>query len=468
MNRRFLSFLLISALFCVAVASAQEQPKQKPPVGGRPKPFNLPKSEVFKLQNGLQVTLTPYGTVPKVTVSAVIRAGNLNEADNQVWLADLMGDLMKEGAGTRNATQLAEDSARLGGAVNVRVGLDTMTVAGDALSEFGPQLVALVGDVATKPTLPESELPRLKNNRLRQLSVQRAQPGALANERFRKLLYPNHAYGRIFPTEEMIKGYTIDDVRKFYQNNLGAARTHIYVAGVFDAAAMKRAIAAAFENWQAGKPPLIDIPKPVAAGGIHLIDRPGAAQSTLYIGLPAIDPTNPDYIPLIVTDSLLGGSFSSRITTNIREQKGYTYSPSSQISVRYRDGYWVEVADVTTAVTGPALKEIFAEIERLRKEPPPADELQGIKNNLAGIFVLQNSSRGGVINQLSYVDLHGLPADYLSTFVPKALAVTPEEVRRIAEKYLPSTKMSVVVVGDKAKISEQLQPFGKITEAAGN
>src|SRR4029453_163273 len=196
---------------------------------------------------------------------------------------------------------------------------------------------------------------------------------------------------------------------------------------------------------------------------LQVIDRPGAAQSTLYLGLPAIDPSQPDYLALEVTDALLGGSFGSRITSNIREQKGYTYSPYSQVSTRYRDAYWVEIADVTTAVTGPSLKEIFSGPDRLRKEPPPADELQGIKNNLAGVFVLQNSSRQGIINQLSFCDLHGLPADYLGTYVQKILAVTPEEVLRVARQYLDPDKMTIVVVGDKAKIADQLSAYGKGT-----
>ena len=167
-----------------------------------------------------------------------------------------------------------------------------------------------------------------------------------------------------------------------------------------------------------------------------MIDRPGAQQSTIYLGLPVIAPGHNDYIAFQVMNSLLGGSFGSRITANIREAKGYTYSPFSQHSSRYRDAYWVQVADVTTAVTGPSLKEIFYEIERLQKEPPTEDELQGIKNYLAGIFVLQNSSRQGVIGQLAFLDLHGLDESYLTTYVQKVFAVTPKDVQRIAQTYL--------------------------------
>lgn len=452
------------ALPVAAQTPAAPAQKEKPPEGSAPKPFTLPRKETFTLKNGMKVTLIPYGSVPKVTVRAVVRTGNLNESANQVWLADMTGDMLKEGTTTRTGAQVAQEAASMGGQLNVTTGVDLTSVTGDVLSEFGPQIVALIADVLMHPSLPASELQRLKNDRLRQLSIARTQPGQLASERFRKLLYPNHPYGRLFPTEEMLKSYTIEDVQKFYRDNFGAARTNIYVAGRFDSAAMRRAITQAFESWPRGSEPLINIPKPSATRTIHLIDRPGAAQSTLYIGLPVIDPSNADYVPFIVANALLGGSFGSRITSNIREQKGYTYSPFSQISTRYRDAFWVEIADVTTAVTGPSIKEILYEIDRLQKEPPSDAELQGIKNYLAGVFVLQNSSRQGLIGNVVFADLHGLGDAYLNTYVQKVLATTPQDVQRIARTYLPQDKLTFVVVGDKSKIAEQIATFGDVVE----
>lgn len=456
-------FVLVAGLLSApATLLAQEQQKQKPPEGGTPKAFTLPQKQTFTLKNGMRVTLVPYGTLPKVTVSAVVRAGNINEGAEQIWLANITGTMLKEGTTTRTAEQLAQDAARMGGQINIGVGADQTSINGDVLSEFGPELVGLIADVLQRPLLPASELARMKTDRLRQLTISKTQPGPLANERFRQLLYPNHPYGRVFPTEEMINRYTIEDVQKFYKDNFGAARTNLYVAGRFDAAAMKKAITQAFDGWTSGGAPTENIPKPVAARTINLIDRPGAAQSTIYLGLPVVYPGNPDYIGLQVTNALLGGSFASRITSNIREAKGYTYSPNSSVSTRFHDAYWVQVADVTTAVTGPSLKEIFFEIERLQKEPPTEEELLGIKNYLAGIFVLQNSSRQGVINQLAFVDLHGLDDKYLTTYVQKVFAITPKDVQRIAQTYLLGDKMTLVVVGDKSKVAEQLTPYGQV------
>jgi zinc protease len=434
--------------------------KQSPPPGGPQKSFVLPQKQTFALPNGLQVTMVPYGKLPKVAVVAVVRAGNANEAANQVWMADFVARLMKEGGTTsRSAVQVAQEAASMGGSLEINAAADQTLITLDVLSEFGAKAVPLLADVVEHPLLPETEMPRLKQGAARRLAIAKSQSQPLAREQFMKALYPDHPYGRIYPTEEMLSQYTIADVQKFYKDNFGAARTHIYVAGKFDGPGMKKALTEAFSAWGKGPDPLINIPKPVEKRAFALVDRPNAAQSTVYVGLPAAYPGAADYIPLAVTNTLLGGSFGSRITSNIREQKGYTYSPSSQLSTRYRDAYWAEVADVTTAVTGPSLKEIFYEIDRLQKEAPPEAELKGIQDYSAGIFILQNSSRQGIIGLLAFSDLHNLGDDYLATYVKKVYEVTPQQVQQMAQRYLTTGKMTIVVVGDKSKIADQLAPF---------
>jgi zinc protease len=272
-------------------------------------------------------------------------------------------------------------------------------------------------------------------------------------------MYGNHPYGDVLPTEETVNKLTIADAKKFYAANYGAARAHLYVAGKFDPAAVKKAIAENFSGWVKGAAPVEKAAAPKTQRIVDVTDRPGAPQSTLYVGLPVADPTSPDNVRLIVSNSLLGGSFASRITANIREQKGYTYSPRSQISTRYHDAYWVEVADVTTKDTGASLKEIFGEITRLQKDAPGAEELKGIQSYLSGIFVIQNSTRQALIGQLRFVDLQGLGEDYLKNYVQRVNAVTPEEVSATTAKYIKPELMTIVVVGDKAKVGEQLTGY---------
>lgn len=446
------------ALALAAPAAAQ----QTPPPGGEPREFSVPEARTFTLDDGMTVTLAPYGELPKVTVQLAVRAGNVNEAADEVWLADLTGKLMQEGTTSRTAEQIARDAARLGGAVSVGVGLEETTVGGEALTEHAPELVALIADLARHPAFPESELPRMKADLVRQVTISRSQPQQLTLEKFREVLYGDHPFGRVYPTVEALQGYTLDQVRGFYADNFGAARSHLYVSGRFDAAAVEAAVRRAFGDWQAGPAVETNVPHPSSERKVYLIDRPGAVQTTVYLGLPVIDPSDDEYVPLLVTNALLGGSFNSRITSNIREDKGYTYSPFSQVSTRYRDAYWVQTADVTTDVTGASLTEIFKEIDRLQAEPPSEAELDGIQNYLGGIFVLQNSNPGAIIGQLRFLDLHGLDRSYLETYVSNVHAVTPAEVSRVASEYLDDDEMTIVVTGDRATIEEQVAPFGEV------
>jgi len=459
MNR--LAIILASLLCCLSLAPAQ---KQLPPEGGKPKDFKLPQKNTFALPNGVKAVLVKYGTVPKVSVSVVVRSGMLNETADEVWLGDLMGEMLKEGTATRSAQEISRAAALMGGGVNVSVGADQTTVSGDVLSESGADMLRLLADIVRNPRFPASELARLRNDKIRALNLAKADPQQMTNEKFRKLMFPDHPYGRLYPTEEALRGYTIEQVRKFHEANFSAARTTIFVVGRFDQPAMEQSIREAFSGWKKGAPPLLNVPAPVSRREIHIIDRPGAAQSTVYLGLPVPDPSSKEYMPLKVTDALLGGSFASRITENIREDKGYTYSPFSVVSARYRNAYWVEQADVTTDVTGPSLKEIFHEIERLQSTAPPEEELKGIQNYLAGIFVLQNSSRGGITNQLSFLNLHRLPDSYLTGYVKAVYAVNPATVQRVAKTLLRPEEMRIVIAGDKKKIQEQVAGFGQIAD----
>lgn len=458
--------LSIAAAIVAAAASmaAQGQFPSAPPKAGAPRDFRVPEPKRFTLGNGLQVAMVQWGQMPKVRVTLSLRTGNAFEEANEIWLADLTADLIREGTATRTATEISREAARMGGSLDISVGGDTTTIGGDVLSEFGAAYAALVADVVRNPKFPAAELDRLKANMSRNLAVSLSQPQQVALQKFRAVLYGDHPYGRVFPTNEMIQGYTLEQIRRFYGSTYGAARARVYVVGSFEPAKMEASIRKAFDGWTKGTPAAPQPPRPESARAVHLIDRPGAPQSTIILGMPTIDPSNDDFVALTVMDALLGGAFASRITKNIREDKGYTYSPYSELSTRYRDTYWAENADVTTAQTGASLKEIFAEIDRLQAQPPDPQELEGIKNYLAGTYVLQNSSRGGITAQLQYVDLHGLPPTYPNTYVKRVYAVTPQQVSETAKKYLQDEQATIVIVGDRKVIEEQVKAFGRLAE----
>ncbi len=456
--------LTLAALLIAGGAFAQTTTKETPPTAGPAKPFTLPAVTKFELPNGLAVRLVQYGSVPKTTVRLAVQTGNADEGPNETWIADLTGEMLQQGTSSRSAEQIAREMASMGDDLNVNTGVNLVTLGADVFSESAPRFVALLADVVEHPLFPEAELARIKQDSIRNLAIQHAQPQPLAAEKFYGALFPNSAYGRYFPTQAMLEGYTLDQVKAFYDRNYGAARARIYVVGRFDPAAIESAIRANFGSWKRGNPPSAPQVSPVAKRTVYLVDRPGAVQTTLYVGLPSIESTNPDYTSYLVMDALLGGTFGSRITSNIREQKGYTYSPTSQIGSRLGAGSWVEVADVTTKDTGASIHEILGEIDRIRNTQASPEELLAIQRNSAGIFVLRNSARAAIANQLSFVDLHGLGEDYLRNYVQRLYAVTPADVQRAAQQFIDPSKITIVAVGDKKVILDQLKAYGDVVE----
>ena len=442
-----------------ALLGAQDstaRPRETPPAPGTPKNFRVPPRRTFTLPNGLQVTLVPFGRVPKVAVELEVRTGIIDQGPNDVSLAAVMSDMLLEGTTTRSAQDISRQAAEMGGSVNVTPGSEVVAISGEVLSDRATSFIPLLADVVMNPRFDEADLKRTLDKHSRNNAIALSSPGTLAQKRFREIMYGSHPFANVFPSEEMLRGFTVARVKEFHSKNLGARRARLYVSGVFNAREIEQAIRDAFGSWAEGPVATENPPVITAKQQVDVIDRANSVQSSIWMGLPVADPKNADWVKMNVTDALLGGAFGSRITRNIREDKGYTYSPGSFIWTRKGASMWVETADVTSNVTGASLTEIFKEIDRLRTEAPPEGEVNGIKNNLAGVFTVQNSSRFGLINQLQFVDLHGLGDEYVTNYVKNILAVTPEDVRATAEKHLDPKKISIAIVGNKKDIERQL------------
>jgi predicted Zn-dependent peptidase len=465
MTRRPLAWLAALGLLA---APAVAQPGNYPPMpkAGPPKPFSVPAFESYRLPNGMQVTLVPYGIVPKVTVSLRLYASSLNEGTS-TGLVTLTAQMLREGAAGRTNAQIAAAAAAMGGGIGTSSGTNETSINLSVLSEHGPDAVRLVGDLATQPDFPASEFERVRAAWARNIAVSKSQPQAMADAALLAAYYgKDHPYGRLYPTDAQVKGYTLADVRRFYEANYGARRARLYVAGRFDPAAVKAAIEQAFGGWQPGPERLRLPPTPQPGPKVILVDRPGAAQSTVRLAWPAPHAGSASDIPFRVTNALLGGSFTSRITHNIREVKGYTYSPFSTIEFYPDEASWEFDADITTDVTGAALKEVFGEIRRLQTEAVPEEEATGIRTWLAGTFILQNASAPGIANSLATRDFYGLPPDWLSRYVPSVLAVGGSDMQRLARDTLPLDKATLVVVGDLAKVEPQLKALPELQGVA--
>ena len=418
--KRVLTRFLLTAL--VALGAWPLAAREAPPSAGPPRPFTLPAKRELTLPNGMAVTLVPFGAIPKATLFLVLRTGNIADG-GKAGLANLATELLKEGAGERDANALAEFAADMGGAVETAAGPDQTTVSLDVLAERASDAVGVLADIVRRPRLPASELTRLKQNLSRQAAIARSQAQGIAGEAYARLLWGDHPYGHELPTEAEIASIGIDDVRGYVAREIGAGRAHLYIAGQFDAAAVERALHARFDDWAPG----------ARARIVELIDRPGAAQSTIVLGLPVPGPAASRFTGLSVGNALLGGSLLSRLDQNLREDKGWTYGASSRITP-FAGGIasFTVNTDVNAPDTAAALGEIFRELERLRTEPPPADELASIQNYRSGVFIIGASSRGGLLAQLAFLELQGLPDEWLTNYVTRIHAVTPAEVRAAA------------------------------------
>jgi predicted Zn-dependent peptidase len=451
--RLVLLFLLSGALLGSRPAHAQSAA----PAGTAPRPFVLPARRSFTLPNGLKTQLVPYGRLPKVSVSLVLQAGNVHEQASESGLADLVGALLREGSEQLPAAALATRVARMGGTLDVAVGEAETVLSGTVLAEYAPDFVRLLADVVQRPALPAAALPRATADFKRRLALYGARPGTQARLAYAAAIFGSHPYGRGLPPEAQLDAYTIEQVRAFYAREYGARRASLYLVGRCDTAAVRAAVGAALGTWAPGPARRIAAPQPQARGALQLLDRPGARQTSVVMGLPVVPPTHPDYAGLRLMNALLGGTMNARIPRNIRGAKGYTYGSVSGIYPRYGCADWGEGTDVATEHTADALREIFGEITRLQQEAPPAEELQAVQAQEAGQFVLRNSAPADIIAQLRFLDLHGLPDAYLTEQVPALYAVTPAQMQALARQYLRPEAMTVVLVGDRQAVAPQLQ-----------
>lgn len=440
----------------VAILTLPVVAKELPPAGGTPGDFTVPATQEITLENGLKVTFIPYGSTPKATVRLISNTGNIDDGE-KVWLADLSFNMLRQGTTNQTAKTLAESVASMGGEIVTSVGMDSSYIGMDVLSEFTDDAVDVLADMVKNASFNEADLARLKTDSQRDLAVRKSNPSGIATEAFYHSIYGNHPYGRLYPTADSLAALTVEDTQTFIKTNFVPNRSHLYVSGVFDQAAVSKAVKAAFADWQKGADRTVKTVLTKPGPTLEIIEREDAPQSTLRLGLTTVDASHPDFNSLNVMNTLLGGAFSSRITSNIREDKGYTYSPRSAVINRVGSAVWYEGADVTAEATGASLMEIFKEIDRLSSEAPSTEELKGVQNYMAGIFVLRNSSRSAIISQLAFLELHGLDKSYLTDYVQNVYGVTPEEVSEIARKYLDVNKMHLTIVGDTESVAPQLK-----------
>ena len=431
-----------------------------------------PKRTRARLANGLEVVLAEAHSIPKFHGELYFRAGNAQVSDRSTGLAEMTATLVRTGTARRASRQIEEDLRRLGADLGTSSGQDTSAIGFAGLSEFAEPLLQLVNELAREASFPEGEFERERRQKLEEVKLERTSPGFLAGERLRKILFGAHPYALISPSEAQVAAYKREDLQNVYREIYAPENALLMLVGDFDPQAMLTMIEKTFGNWSGKQAAPREFPAPPKPRGrrVYLVHNPGSVQTQILAGCHAITRKHPDWIRLGLTNSLYGGAFNSRLIMNIREDKGYTYSPRSSVNALRQHAYFSVSAAVRNDVVAASLTEIFYEIDKLRSVPVPEAELTDAQNYLTGIFSLGLASQDGLLSQFSTVELNELPLDYLETYRDKVRAVTSAELMGTARKYFDSANMQIVVVGDRAQIEDQAALFGdlEIFDTQGN
>ena len=474
MTRRFSLLVVCAVAASLSVEATGQALKPRPSVGA-PKPFIAPKVIEHTYPNAMRVALVPFSATPTARIELVTRAGTSDESVTQPTIAQVVGQLLLEGSRSRSAESIARlvsDLGVVGGSVSINTSSHETTIGVDVLPESAPRMIELLADLVRHPSFPQSALDRAKSNMIRRFQAQRSQAEWLGTSRTNFLLFPGNPLDRV-PAENEIQAITLASIAQFHAEYYAPNRSRLYVAGTFDRVNVERAAREAFASWEKSSVPPFVLPKgsrlteraapdrPV----IHLIDRPGATQARVQVSFPVVDPPHPDHQVLNEINTMMGSVQTARVVANIRERNGYSYNIHTRLIRRPGSTQWAVVGDITNNVVGPALREIFGEISRLRTEAPAPEELRGFQSFMAGVLVSENSTASGVLGSLRWMDLYGLNPGYLGRFIQDVYAVTPDAIQQVAARYLTPSRMVIVIVGDRKTIAKQLEEIGAVVDS---
>jgi zinc protease len=411
----------------------------------------------FTLKSGMRVTLAHTGTVKKAAIALVLETGEVDEPAFGPGLAALTADILLQGTVARSPKQIELETAGLGTKLDVRAGPVHTTLSGDVETARIPRLLSLMADLVRHPLLDTAGFSRVRRHALAVLDSAMHNQNDLARQQWRAIIFPEGPFGHPYAIASTLALLQLGHVRNVYDDNYSASRAHLYVSGSFDDAATEFTIREIFTDWKAGMPPKPVSNHAVTAHELAMIDQPGAARSVTWVGLPVIDPADREFAKLEVADMLLAGHDSSRVALGIAALEGTPPHAASSIWQRRSATYWVDVIDVRTTSTGAALGALFRDLADLRAEAPLEDEVNRARARLIESFDARNNSRDGLLAIMEFMDEHSLGDGWRTEYAKRIKAVTREDVRTAIATYLDPTRMTVVIVGDRAAIEPQLK-----------
>jgi predicted Zn-dependent peptidase len=457
------------ALLCALIASgsllAQERPdRSKPPSLETPPALDLPAIQKRMLSNGLPVWIIETHEVPVVQVNLVVPVGSGDDPADKFGLASLTAAMLDEGAGNRSALEIADAIEFVGASLATSSSFDASAVRLNVPVERLDDALPIMADVALRPTFPEDELNRLRQERITALIQARDEPESISPLAFARLLYgPMHRYGTgATGTERTLKAMTTQDLKTFHGSYYQPANSALVVVGDIRPDAATAQLEKQFGTWKGGTPAkrlTVATASQRPAGEIVIVDKPGAEQSQIRLGWIGVARDTPDYFVLQVLNTILGGSFTSRLNQNLREKNGYAYGAGSRFDMRLAAGPFFAAAGVQTDKTAEALREFFNELNAITK-PVPEDELAKAKNYIVLGFPSEFETSGDLSARIEELLVYKLPDNYFEQYVPRIRAVTSADVQKAAAKYIQPARFTVVVVGDRKTIETGIRALG--------
>jgi zinc protease len=450
MKKIFITFILV---FLFHPGFSQAPVRTGPPSLDKVKSLTLPTPVRFTLSNGLKVVLMEKHNVPLVQVNLLIQTGNYDDPVGKEGLAGFAMDALDEGAGKFSALELSDEIEYLGAQIGTGSRPFSSEVNCTAPIARLQEAISLMSTIALRPAFAEKEIERLRKLRLNGLLQSYDEPNAIANRAFNQLMFPdNSPYGR-FSNDKSIRSYSREDLLTFHRSQFVTGNSTLIVAGDVTRESIQPVLEKYFSAYPKGNALAKTRPTPTQVRGrfIYIIDKPGAAQSVIQIGRLGPARNDPAYYAANILNTIFGGSFTSRLNSNLREQHGYAYGAGSNFSFWNTPSPFLSSSSVQTDVTGPALGEFFKEFDKIR-QPIPVDELNRGKNYTALGYARLFETNSDLASTLGSLVLYQLPDGYYNGYVGKVLAVTPQEVTAAANQFIVPDNMLVVIVGDRAKI----------------
>jgi zinc protease len=455
-------------------AKKPERTWPDPPPPSGEKPLSLPSVASFTIPSGLTVYVVENHEIPMVAAQLAIRAGSMDHEH----VADFTAAMLGEGTKTRSKAKIDEAIEFVGGSLGSGAGVHVTYVSSRVLKQDLKLALTLIADEVVNPVFPEEALTKLKDQAKTALSFAKSQPANLAAVLFDMVAYPDgHPYGRPFATDAQVDAITVADLRKFHETFYRANNGFLILAGDITQKEAEPIVKRAFAAWKPvaaeALPPnplnqykQYDLPKELT---IHLVDRPGSAQSEIIVGNLSIARNHPDWAKLQVANTILGDDASGRLFLDIREEKGLTYGIYSAVSDGQAPGTFAISTRTRTNSTGEMLAAIFGHIKRIRNEEPAAPEVEGVVRKMIGSFPLEIETSDQIAERLREALIYDLPTDYWRVYRDQVAAVAPKDVKDVARKYVHPIP-HVVVVGRADKVEKQIKqvfPKAKIVKYDG-